>query len=349
MSKPDLPAPMLPPSCDLRKFADMPLDVNRLRKSETRVRTKPEEFRAAIMLWCAAWHEVPAASVPDDDIGLADLAGYGVAVKEWKKVRAGALRGFVRCADGRLYHPVIVGKAIASWRVMLERRHATEMGRLKKEYQRRNIAEDQRHYPTFDLWIINTCPEAAPHMSLGTDAIVPRDKPGVSPEPNADVPRKTPLNRVEENNEDLPTTRFPGVPSIPAPDPQPKAEGREPDPNPEVLARFLADCRRAQVADATGGNEVLLRWIREGVTPTQLGRALTEARQPGSKPFPAELRCGYVDAILKRVVREDREAHDRAEKRVATTQQTIAAQKAIKPEAPPSSLVDKYAKRRDAA
>jgi hypothetical protein len=28
-------------------------------------------------------------------------------MKTWKKVRAGALRGWVKCSDGRLYHPVV--------------------------------------------------------------------------------------------------------------------------------------------------------------------------------------------------------------------------------------------------
>jgi hypothetical protein len=348
MSKPDLPAPMLPASCDLRKFPDMPLDVNRLRKSETRVRTKPEEFRAAIMLWAAAWHEVPAASVPDDDIGLADLAGYGVAVKEWKKVRAGALRGFVRCNDGRLYHPVIVQKAIGAWRALLERRHVNECGRLKKEYQRRRTAEQERQYPTFDLWIINNCPEAAPFMSLGMDAVVPRDKAVCPPSERPLSPEKGHVTEWIQNNEVLQTDRFPGDSSISAEPPPPKAGGEMPTPEPEVLARVLVECRRAQVADATGGNEVILRWIRDGATITQIGKALMEARLPGSKPHPAELRVGYVDPILKRIMREDREARARNESRVQGTQAKIAEQKAIVPDAMPEHVRAQIVKKRAA-
>jgi hypothetical protein len=55
---------------------------------------------------------VPAASLPDDDLILARLLGYGRDLKGWKKVRAaGGLRGWVKCSDGRLYHPVVAAKA----------------------------------------------------------------------------------------------------------------------------------------------------------------------------------------------------------------------------------------------
>lgn len=93
----------------------MPLDVARLRDSDLAAEASGEEFRAAVLLWCAAWHQVPAGSIPNDDKVIAHLAGYGRAPKEWKKVRAGALRGFVECSDGRLYHPHVADKANEAW------------------------------------------------------------------------------------------------------------------------------------------------------------------------------------------------------------------------------------------
>ncbi|MCA1458069.1 DUF1376 domain-containing protein [Bradyrhizobium sp. BRP22] len=90
----------------------MPLDVVRLRDSDLSVTATGDEFRAAILLWCAAWHQVPASSLPDDDRMLARFAGYGRDLKGWKAVREAALHGFVRCSDGRLYHPVIGDMAL---------------------------------------------------------------------------------------------------------------------------------------------------------------------------------------------------------------------------------------------
>jgi len=110
-----MPDPMTPPECDLRDFAFMPLDVARLRDSDLTADASGDEFRAAVLLWCAAWHQVPAGSLPNDDKVIAHLAGYGRAPREWKKIRLGALRGFVECDDGRLYHPHVSAKAIEAW------------------------------------------------------------------------------------------------------------------------------------------------------------------------------------------------------------------------------------------
>ena len=111
-------APLTGPEVDLRDCRDMPLDVVRLWDSECAARATGEGFRAAVFLWCAAWHQVPAASLPADDRLLARLAGCGVgggARAAWRDVREDALRGFVKCDDGRLYHPAIAEMALETW------------------------------------------------------------------------------------------------------------------------------------------------------------------------------------------------------------------------------------------
>lgn len=107
--------PMVPPEVDLTDFAYLPLDAVRLRDSDLATVTSGDEFRAAVILWCAAWHQLPAASLPNDDRLLAKLSGYGRDVAAWQEVREGALHGFELCADGRLYHPVLADKAIEVW------------------------------------------------------------------------------------------------------------------------------------------------------------------------------------------------------------------------------------------
>jgi len=123
----ELPEPLTPPDCDLTSFEFMPLDVARLRDAGIVDAITGEEFRAAVLLWCASWHQVPAGSLPDDDAQLARLAGYGRVVKEWLKVKSGALYGFIKCADGRLYHPTVCEKALeahASRKKASKRGHA---------------------------------------------------------------------------------------------------------------------------------------------------------------------------------------------------------------------------------
>lgn len=110
------PDPFTPPESDLRDFAFMPLDVLRLRDSDLAAIPDAEAFRAAVIAWCVAWHQVPAASLPDDDATLCRLLGYGRDLAGWKRTRqAGALRGFTRCSDGRLYHHVVAEKALDAW------------------------------------------------------------------------------------------------------------------------------------------------------------------------------------------------------------------------------------------
>lgn len=127
-----LPAPLTPADCDLRDFTFMPLDVVRVRDSDIAAVSSGDEFRCAVLLWCASWHQVPAASLPDDDVVLSQLAGYGRVVKEWQKVRTGALRGWIKCDDGRLYHPVVAEKANEAWAGRLEHRGKKEADRRRK-------------------------------------------------------------------------------------------------------------------------------------------------------------------------------------------------------------------------
>jgi hypothetical protein len=106
------PDPFCSVEIELQDFPSMPLDVVRLRDSDLAAVATAEEFRAGVLLWCAAWHQVPAGSIPDDERILARLAGYGRDVEAWCAVAAGATHGFVKCSDGRLYHPVVCEKAL---------------------------------------------------------------------------------------------------------------------------------------------------------------------------------------------------------------------------------------------
>lgn len=162
-----LPDPLTPADCNLRDFKYMPLDVVRFRDSDFTALTNAEAFRAGVILWAAAWHQVPAGSLPDDDRLLSNLAGFGRVVKEWKKYRAEALHGWVKCNDGRLYHPVICEKARESW--ASKNRHAYDKlsDRLRKSGHR---------IPSLDEWLSVGMPGDAHWKSAG----IPPEKSGDS-------------------------------------------------------------------------------------------------------------------------------------------------------------------------
>jgi hypothetical protein len=117
-----LPAPLVPADVDLRDFGYLPLDVVRLRDSDLSTHATGEAFKAAVLLWCASWHQIPAGSLPRDDKLLRKFAGFP---HRWKAVKEQALRGFVHCSDGRLYHVVLCEKALESWTKKLAQRERT--------------------------------------------------------------------------------------------------------------------------------------------------------------------------------------------------------------------------------
>ncbi|MBU2835277.1 YdaU family protein [Acidithiobacillus thiooxidans] len=103
----DCGEPLLPDTVDLRSLCWMKLDMCRLQGSDFRHLADNEEFGAAVKLWMASMHQVPAGSLPNNDRIIASLAGYANVPRRWNKVRDMALYGWIPCNDDRLYHPVI--------------------------------------------------------------------------------------------------------------------------------------------------------------------------------------------------------------------------------------------------
>jgi hypothetical protein len=129
-------APLTPPDCDLQDFPFMPLHVARLRDSDLAAEEHPEACWYAVMLWSASWHQLPAGSLPDNETVLARLCGLGRDLKTFRKHRDGAMRGFVLCDDGRLYHPTVAEQALAAWESKKQQRWRSECARIKKANQR---------------------------------------------------------------------------------------------------------------------------------------------------------------------------------------------------------------------
>ncbi len=146
--------PLVPAEVDLTDFAFMPLDVRRLRDSRFASTIDGETFKVGLLLWCASWHQKPAASLPDDDVELAQLAGFGRVVREWNKARSkGALYGWVKCSDGRLYHPIVAEKANESWRSKLEHAYQKMRDRLRKLNKERTDKKlPAIGAPSFEQW-----------------------------------------------------------------------------------------------------------------------------------------------------------------------------------------------------
>lgn len=135
------PAPLVPAEVDLRGMEFMPLFGNRLFKSATWIEASPQAQVAALRLWWHAYaHEVPAASLPDNDRLLAEHAGLGGALRAFRKIKAQAMHGWVLCSDGRWYHKVVAELALEAWAGRVRNREKIRKWREKKDAANRSVS-----------------------------------------------------------------------------------------------------------------------------------------------------------------------------------------------------------------
>lgn len=117
----------------------------------------PSIVGTGIILWMKAWYQVPAGSLPDDDRSLCNMAMYGRDVEGWRAVRDTVLRGWIKCSDGRLYHPVMAEAVNTAWtghRLSVYKRKAQT---LNKRNQR--DPNNKHGVPTFKEWCDAGCPD----------------------------------------------------------------------------------------------------------------------------------------------------------------------------------------------
>lgn len=123
------PAPLVPAEIDCTDLDGFMLNVERLMASELVALSSHEVIGAAVLLWCRAWKQRPAASLPNDDKVIAAFAR--MPMQRFRKLRDEVLRGFVLCNDGRLYHATLSREAVRAYE-------------LKKAFRRKREADAER-------------------------------------------------------------------------------------------------------------------------------------------------------------------------------------------------------------
>lgn len=161
----ELPTPLSPEDCDLRDFPFLPLDIARLFNSEFHARSNDTEWRAGVTLWLKSFHQVPAGSIPDDDVQLARLAELGRDTKTWKKIKGVALHGWIKCSDGRLYHPVVAEKAAEALAGKKTQRGRTAKGRLQVMLKRLSQASDMLEFASAETSVQTVLSELSQYLS----------------------------------------------------------------------------------------------------------------------------------------------------------------------------------------
>lgn len=127
--------PLVPPQVDLAGLAYMPFDTTRALDSDTFAIATGDELAACLKLWLRSWGQIPAGSIPADHRVLARWVGVSLA--EFQGLETVALRGWIPCVDGRLYHPVIAEKALVAWlsRLSLQERSAKANARPGRTFR----------------------------------------------------------------------------------------------------------------------------------------------------------------------------------------------------------------------
>lgn len=278
-----LPEPLVPAEVDLSDFGFMPLDVRRLLTSETWIEASddPRIGHAAMSLWAEAWHQVPCGSLPDNDKVLLRLSMCPSA-KEWARVRDRVLEGWVRCSDGRLYHPVVAEKAMEAWGHKRAQRQRTRLATEARERKRRE-RDAQRNDERDVQRDVQRDESRYVHQGTGTGTGTVKSFP-LSDLPAAHI---SPAPEPVDNSAAPPAPADAGNGENP-----PEDEGNALS----AAALAMAVALRAKGVTVTANHPTLLTLIDKGVTITQAIEALEIARQrKGEERIPV----GYLAAIVE--------------------------------------------------
>lgn len=297
MTDSDLPNPLTPADCDLRGYRWMPLDVVRVIDSDTFGIATGDEFKTAFRLWAKCWLQVPAASLPDDDRLLAHLAGLSENMAKWKKVRAVALRGFIKCSDGRLYHPVIAEKAIEAMGKREERaeREENQSNRQQQHRERRKAMFAQlREHDIVPAWDTKTAElerlvASLPPPQPVTQNVAPVTKPvteSVTGDVTGDAPATAKENDRTGQDKDIKTLGD---------------SERSGTPLARAKPAELSAAMRRHTVEAQPGDPRVIAAAEAGVSIETVEAACGEAKaaKPGQR-----INAGYVLTIAERWTRD---------------------------------------------
>jgi hypothetical protein len=319
------PQPLTPPDCDLRHgFPYMPLHAARLRDSELASNETPEACWAAVLLWCASWHQVPAASVPDDETWLASQSKYvmrGKIDRAWKNVRTGALRGWIKCSDGRLYHPVVAEQALEAWLSKLVSSLSGATGNAKRwgieidtdavRMQIVDAAQRLRAIAPRSEWLkkkqVRDILKASPPDEAGSP---PDDKSGPSRSQDGSPPDQDPsrppiaienIANEMKLNEVNTIGSSGGIGNLTSGEPVDNAVS----PPAAVLAEEL---RKNGIA--VGDDDARIEsWLAVGATPADIATAVGKAHARRTKAGSSQpVNVGFIDTLLGDVLAARRAA-----------------------------------------
>jgi hypothetical protein len=325
--------PPIEPTADVRSIPTMPLDVARLRASGIAQAVNAEAFRAAVLLWCHAWHQVPAGSLPTDDTELRIITGIRDP-RDWDRLRNEALHGFIEI-EGRLYHPVVCEMA---------KRAMVELDRIDKK--RKRWAADKKKVRTD----ITKCPDGQTIMSVRTSPNVQTDKrespygqSSMSVQTNADVHmdndkcpygHPSPLPPASPSPSSFPPTPplvITPTPSPPKPLTPPRAGEATPSAQ-KIADPWIALRNQIAIAYDDAGDfppemHILDTWKADGLDPDLIWAAIAHRIKADSRPKSLVFFNSWIAKACAEVVERRATARDTAQRPGAQGACSMVAQR----------------------
>jgi hypothetical protein len=342
-----LPEPLTPADCNLRGYRWMPLDVGRVIDSDLFGISTGDEFKVAFRLWAKSWSQVPAASLPDDDRLLAHLAGLSENMAKWKRVRAVALRGWIKCSDDRLYHPVIAEKALEAMgkREQHNDREDNEQSRQQRYRERRKaLFETLREHGIVPSKDVKTDELERLIASLEPSPSVTKSVTG---DVTANVTHDAPATAIEKDITGQDITNK-GVVIVSSTSSRPLSDDFTPKDAGEWLRHFRA--KHGFEADPTNVNDrkklwpVFAGWVNAGLTTAFVDAAVASASALSREPIVCLPL--YVDRFManQQAARASPQvnARDESRRRAAEVLTTVTMSPSYEP--PNGNVIDVNAK-----
>lgn len=296
--------PLTPADCDLQSYGWFALHYKRLRRSGWWLHASDTAKALSIDLWCEAYEQIPAASLPNDDFFLSDQCGYGRRdLAMWLKVKEEVMKPWVLCADGRWYHPTLAQVAIIAW-----------MDRLR--FQKRSGAGNaKRHGKAFDPKAIDRAIIAAQELlarvareygSVDKQSTSSLTSPSRKPQGSDMTGKGQDMNKkkappLREGAKEAPPVAAPRPAKAKAP--KPERKGRPAGEGHRLPVGWYADAENRQYA-------ILLGFTAEEVDEIEESFRLWWPAQPGAKGRKADWSLTW-----KSWVRRERESRDEKDKR----------------------------------
>lgn len=141
---PPPPAPPVPFDADLRAYPRGAPDITWLIESEDWITGTDAERVASLTLLVAAWKQIPAGSLPNNDDLLRRLSARD---SDWKQVQYRALCGWYLCNDGRMYHAKLSDLVLEAWRAVVDvnKARAATARRVRKCRAGKRENSNKRH------------------------------------------------------------------------------------------------------------------------------------------------------------------------------------------------------------